>query len=249
MRPNLRWPTNRFAHRPFKELIELDFFKKLIWSEKLQFVFWYQKYSTVKMDSEDLYKLEQLQIEFEKMQNLGDWKVDISNKISRIEYKEDKLNEIKSILANEFFKDFNSDMLEDEEILPKDKIPFLENLLKVTELNPEGSESITLNKELNNSISKTLTLIKELGIWDLLKSRIEENKGTFKDLEKLIAYLFKYSNPDSVGRYFPYMENTTLKDKNTPFTGPAIEVMNNILKECNIEVKGNYTKKDPKNTE
>ncbi|MFZ1423844.1 MAG: hypothetical protein WAS55_08475 [Saprospiraceae bacterium] len=249
MRNNIQWRRASFVHIPFKEVIEMDSFKKLLWTEKFQFVEWYKKNSTVKMDPKDQYLLDSLTDEFQDLSDIADWRINYMKEIGEIQTKEEKLNYIKETLAGLYYKDFNSDLIEDEDILPRNKIPFLENLLKVTEFSTNDSYDVSLNIEINTNISTTLTLIKELGIWDFLKTQIKANNGTDKDLEKLIAYLFRHHNPDSVGRYFPYMENTTTKNKHSPYTEPAIKRMKQILKECKIEVKGNYTKKVPKNTD
>ena len=100
--------------------------------------------------------------------------------------------------------------------------------------------------DVDYSISASLLIFKEIGILELLKKVTNENG---RDLEKLISYLIKHPNPDSIGRYFPGMADPDSPARNTPYTKPAIKKMQEILKDCNIEVKGNYTKKGAKNTD
>jgi len=99
------------------------------------------------------------------------------------------------------------------------------------------------NIETLNSISSKLVLLNELGVYDLLKNRIDENTKSKTDLEKLIAYIIGHDNPGSVGRYFPHMGmELKPKTKRTPYTKAAIKEMERIMRDCNIKILGDYSK-------
>jgi hypothetical protein len=127
----------------------------------------------------------------------------------------------------------------------KDLLNVLESkleLLKKEHNQIKGSQDDE-NIETLNSISSKLVLLKELGVYDLLISRINENTKSKTDLEKLIAYIIGHDNPGSVGRYFPHMGiDSKPETKRTPYTKAAIKEMERIMRDCNIKILGDYSK-------
>lgn len=117
------------------------------------------------------------------------------------------------------------------------------NDTRFTEIKKRNFNDKHENLELLESISSKLILLKELGIYDHLSSTIENNSKSKTDLKKLISYIIGESNPQSVGRYFPYMNIDKLhKDRHNPYTDPAIKEMKRVLTDCNIQLMNDYSK-------
>lgn len=174
----------------------------------------------------------------------------LDDKNEKIRVINEKIAVLKS--ENAKFELYNSPQISSIILFNTKEIKLFESLRE--QINAERDRIILTETEdhaailniQNHSITTSLMLFKELGIFDLLKERINENGGTDIDLERLIAYLIKHPNPDSVGRYFPAMIQGS-KAKNSPYTKYAIKKMKEILKECNIAIKGKYPNKLAKN--
>ncbi|MBK9961680.1 MAG: hypothetical protein IPP06_10240 [Saprospiraceae bacterium] len=94
-----------------------------------------------------------------------------------------------------------------------------------------------------DSISSKLVLLNELGVYDLLEKRINENTKSKTDLEKLVSYIIGEKNPQSVGRYFHNMEiDQKPGGKYSPDTKKAIKEMERVMRDCNIKILGDYSK-------
>ncbi len=169
-------------------------------------------------------------------------KVELYNLIGSIESLRDKKHELKRRAVNLKYQSLISEITGEH-----DNIPLLEateKLLNILNEWPEDDEQEPEAIETTDKVPHMLVLFKELGIYDILNDRIEENNGTTADLEKLIAYLIKHDNPGTVGRYFSGMEpGSQSKDKHNPYTAPALKYMEKVLHECNIKIKGNYPKR------
>ncbi|MBK6825079.1 MAG: hypothetical protein IPG87_19670 [Saprospiraceae bacterium] len=113
----------------------------------------------------------------------------------------------------------------------------MELIRKKINLLPEDDQAE--NIKTLDSISSKLVLLKELGVYDLLNSRIGENTKSKTDLEKLIAYIIGENNPQSVGRYFHNMViDQKPGGKYSPYTKKAIKEMERVMRDCNIKIKG-----------
>lgn len=104
-------------------------------------------------------------------------------------------------------------------------------------------------KQLAKGLPAKLVLLHELGIYDVLKKRLDETVYNRENMARLIGYVIgsdkvKYisdflTDPNMSPSYTLYSD--PLKDN--PYTGPAIKEMKRILRECNLEPKGEYIEK------
>ena len=177
-----------------------------------------------------------------------EFKVDIERELKRIESKAKKLQFVeKSIINLQMESLEDSVALRSEELKVKfaslkgKKVEFLELIRKKINLLPEDDQAE--NIKTLNSISSKLVLLKELGVYDLLETRIKENTKSKTDLEKLVSYIIGENNPQSVGRYFHNMEiDQKPGGKYSPYTKKAIKEMERVMRDCNIKILGDYSK-------
>ena len=96
-----------------------------------------------------------------------------------------------------------------------------------------------------------LVLLYELGIYQLLNERIIKNSGSMKDLAKIIHYVIDEENEDyiysllSIRDLNPLTAQYNDPTRDSPFTGPSIKKMKEIIADCNIQIEREYPVKAP----
>lgn len=127
----------------------------------------------------------------------------------------------------------------------KDQIAELLELdkMKEIEVNVEPIEKID---KLAKSVPAKLVLLYELGLYEVLKKRIDEKGYNRMDMARLIGYVIGVDNVKYINDFLtdanlsPNYKNYADPDKDNPYTNPAIKEMKRILRECNLEPKGEY---------
>ncbi|MBK9109981.1 MAG: hypothetical protein IPM92_16845 [Saprospiraceae bacterium] len=168
-----RWVTVKFENVPFSDLIEMEFFKKLGWHDKAEFITWYLKITKVPWRTEDLALLKKIEDEVKHVYEIFEWRQDCIKKLNTLRTKLDKINYLNDELANLLLFESCLDLIQyPGNLLPSEKIPFLEKLIKITQLKSDDEfELPVVLTDINSSIPTSLLVLKELGIFDLLKGK------------------------------------------------------------------------------
>ncbi len=98
------------------------------------------------------------------------------------------------------------------------------------------------------SIPSKIVLLHDLGIYDLLRSKIDQNDKTKTSLAKLISYVIGEKKYESVLSYLDIVElNPSLEYQNpkkSPFTHTAVKKMKAMLSNCNLMPSKEYPDKN-----
>ncbi len=109
--------------------------------------------------------------------------------------------------------------------------------------------------KLAKSLTAKIVLLYELGVFELLKKRIEESVLGYSrmNLARLIGHVIGVENFNYINDYLtfpdldPFCKNYSNPKKDNPFTGPAVKEMKRILRECNLEPIKEYKEKTKPN--
>lgn len=229
-------------------LIRSDSYNDSEWTVKILILLNYKKYFGVENINTFLYKKEMNRLLAVKS------KEHLENELDNINDPEDQLILLKKKKANEILSKINYDLEDSHKSIHPELNPFdglIEYLnAKINQVDIingfEMEKSIDL--ELLEKINYRLALLYELGIIDLLQKRFEENglSSSGKEFAKMLGYILNEGKSSVI----KYLSNLNLnpkksripKNKSEVFTLNAIKGMYRSMRDCNLQVKGNYDK-------
>lgn len=188
------------------------------------------------------------------------------NSTLKIQYLEKNHEQLNILLIANKYKEI-SDIQYSEEFI-KEKLNIINEFLDTLKPIPEVSiieDALSINKNnimpikieeiehLAKSVTSKIVLLYELGIYEVLKKRIDSNSNnTIMDLARIIGYVIGNGDKKTMTYIYSLLSNSNLdplnnnyhdESRDNPFTQTAIKEMKRILHDCNLQSVKEYPKK------
>lgn len=229
------------SHKPIK-IYGIDFiqdqFKKDSWLEN-GFKYEIESFNTTPNNQKRVLSLFWIRIQNDSFQNrhntIGgidkaiNWRLEGVKKIADFKVGDE-------IVCSMSYSDYNEKVKIIRDIINR----YLKSLDIAPSIEPEMADE-------DPSIPSKIVLLHDLGIYDLLRFKIDQNDKTKTSLAKLISYVIGEKKYESVLSYLDIVElNPSLEypnPKKSPFTHTAVKKMKAMLSNCNLMPTKEYPDK------